>query len=387
MSPSDSSDLFISLPGDSRCPEENWACNMVAIETLEHQRRQVPTTCGPWEAIVCPKRTGICGSDMHILLGHTADPKSGFKSFVLGHESSGIVAKGGTVAVPARPGSGEMNSTDQARHVSGVTTANLDTCEFMRFAAAGLDGTLQGYYTLPADLYVARKPQSPVPVSSPTHTRTPLLIVFDQVLQAPRLAVNAVATVAEMRPTANVAVFGAGPVGLLTMAVARALGARRVIAIDVQQGRLDFARAYAATDVHLASPLQEGESKGDYSKRHAGIIKDKFVLGERGPSGIDLVLDCSGAEVCIQTGLWLVKRRGKYVQVGNSEVYINVPLRIVMMREINIKGSFRRLKVASPRLRPGYSFRDADKAFGTTKAGKGPDGRMAIKVIIEGPES
>lgn len=32
----------------------------------------------------------------------------------------------------------------------------------MRFAAAGLDGTLQGYYTLPADLYVARKPQSPV---------------------------------------------------------------------------------------------------------------------------------------------------------------------------------------------------------------------------------
>lgn len=142
------------------------------------------------------------------------------------------------------------------------------------------------------------------------------------------------------------------------MAVARALGARRVIAIDVQQGRLDFARAYAATDVHLASPLQEGESKGDYSKRHvstyststwgsgsqsrtgkqrpgpghdtdvslslmltpnfrqAGIIKDKFVLGERGPSGIDLVLDCSGAEVCIQTGLWLVKRRGKYVQVS-----------------------------------------------------------------------
>jgi hypothetical protein len=78
----------------------------------------------------------------------------------------------------------------RARHVSGVTTANLDTvrdtvsshctrlrlryptdaqCEFMRFAAAGLDGTLQGYYTLPADLYVAWKSQSPVPL---THTRT-----------------------------------------------------------------------------------------------------------------------------------------------------------------------------------------------------------------------
>lgn len=46
-------------------------------------------------------------------------------------------------------------------------------------------------------------------------------------------------------------VFGAGPVGLLCMAVAKALGARRVIAVDIQQERLDFAKSYAATDIYL----------------------------------------------------------------------------------------------------------------------------------------
>ena len=35
------------------------------------------------------------------------------------------------------------------------------------------------------------------------------------------------------------------------MAVAKALGARRVIAVDIQQERLDFAKSYAATDIYL----------------------------------------------------------------------------------------------------------------------------------------
>lgn len=35
------------------------------------------------------------------------------------------------------------------------------------------------------------------------------------------------------------------------MAVAKALGARRVIAVDIQQDRLDFAKSYAATDIYL----------------------------------------------------------------------------------------------------------------------------------------
>ena len=52
------------------------------------------------------------------------------------------------------------------------------------------------------------------------------------------------------------------------MAVAKALGARRILAIDVQPHRLEFAENYAATEVHVASPKLPGEDKTAYSKRH-----------------------------------------------------------------------------------------------------------------------
>jgi threonine dehydrogenase-like Zn-dependent dehydrogenase len=52
------------------------------------------------------------------------------------------------------------------------------------------------------------------------------------------------------------------------MAVAKALGARRILAVDIQPRRLEFAKDYAATDVHVASPKLPGEANMAYSKRH-----------------------------------------------------------------------------------------------------------------------
>lgn len=52
------------------------------------------------------------------------------------------------------------------------------------------------------------------------------------------------------------------------MAVAKALGARRILAIDVQPQRLEFAKQYVATDIHIATPKEAGETLRDYSKRH-----------------------------------------------------------------------------------------------------------------------
>ncbi|PYH92645.1 hypothetical protein BO71DRAFT_431688 [Aspergillus ellipticus CBS 707.79] len=206
----------------------------------------------------------------------------------------------------------------------------------------------------------------------------------------------AVHSVAKMPHNANVAVLGAGPVGLLTIAVAKALGARRILAIDVQPQRLEFAKQYAATDVHLAIPREAGEDMMTYSKRHGKHIMEKFGFGE--PSeGIDLVIECSGAEVCVQTGIWIVKRRGTCVQVGAGPANNLIPMSIFVNKEVKLIGSLR--------YGPGcyalaidlitswlillflrrFAFADANEAFKTTKAGLGPDGKMAIKTIIDGP--
>lgn len=65
------------------------------------------------------------------------------------------------------------------------------------------------------------------------------------------MATHAVANIGGMRTGWNVLITGAGPVGLLAMAVAKGLGAGKVIAVDINEQRLDFAKQYAATDTYI----------------------------------------------------------------------------------------------------------------------------------------
>lgn len=100
------------------------------------------------------------------------------------------------------------------------------------------------------------------------------------------------------------------------MAVAKALGASRIIAIDIVPSRLEFAKSYAATQTFVPPPQNEGESKLDFSKRSAAQMKEQLGIEDRGPKAIDLVIDASGAEVSIQTALAVVKSGGVHIQVS-----------------------------------------------------------------------
>jgi D-xylulose reductase len=107
----------------------------------------------------------------------------------------------------------------------------------MVFAATppSVHGTLARYFKLPADM-LHRLPDS----------------VTDEdgaMMEPLAVAVHSVHTLGQCRSNDVVFVFGAGPVGLLCMAVAKAIGARRVVAVDINQARLDFAKSYAATDI------------------------------------------------------------------------------------------------------------------------------------------
>ena len=140
------------------------------------------------------------------------------------------------------------------------------------------------------------------------------------------VGIHSVSTIAQLRANQSIAIFGAGPVGLLCMAVAKALGASRIVAIDIVQSRLDFAKEYAATDTFLPPKPNEGESKKDYSQRVAAEIKQTLGIEERGPSALDVVLDASGAEVCIQMAFLIAKAGGTLVQVSYHATYRRPPL-------------------------------------------------------------
>ena len=155
------------------------------------------------------------------------------------------------------------------------------------------------------------------------------------------VAIHSIANIAQLRSSQHVVVFGAGPVGLLCMAVAKALGAGRVIAVDIVPSRLEFAKSYAATDVYVPPKFEQGETKMQYSERNAKLMKEQLGIEERGRTAIDLVVDASGAEVSIQTGILVARQGGKFVQVGMGAPEIVIPVTTLLIKELEFKGSFR----------------------------------------------
>jgi D-xylulose reductase len=98
--------------------------------------------------------------------------------------------------------------------------------------------------------------------------------------------------------------------------VARALGAERIIAVDIVPSRLEFAKSYVATDTFKPPTPKDGEPKLVFSRRSADQMKEQLCIQSRGTKAIDLVVDTSGAEVSIQTALEIVKFGGTHVQVS-----------------------------------------------------------------------
>ncbi len=136
------------------------------------------------------------------------------------------------------------------------------------------------------------------------------------------VGVHAIYRLGSFRANQSVAVFGCGPIGLVCMAVAKALGASRIIAVDINPSRLEFAEAYAATDVFLPPELKQGESNVDFSRRSAVCMKKELGIEDRGQHAIDLVVDASGAEVSIQTAFHIVMSGGTFVQVNCNTSFL-----------------------------------------------------------------
>lgn len=129
------------------------------------------------------------------------------------------------------------------------------------------------------------------------------------------VGVHSVSNLGNFKFGQSIAVFGCGPVGLLCMAVAKALGAKRIIAADIVPSRLEFAKSYVGAEPYRPLSPNKDEVKLDYSKRNAENMKNTLGIEDRGANAIDLVIDASGAEVSIQTALYVVGTGGTMVQV------------------------------------------------------------------------
>ncbi|MCJ1472325.1 hypothetical protein MMC13_000972 [Lambiella insularis] len=154
----------------------------------------------------------------------------------------------------------------------------------------------------------------------------------------------------------KVVVFGAGTVGLLCAAVARAFGAEKVICVDIVDRRLTYAKGYAATGTFKPDPVIS-------PKRNAEWLIKEQELGV----GADVVMEASGAEPSIQTGVHVLRKGGSYVQGGMGKRTIDFPIATMVEKELKMSGCFR------------YGSGDYDVAMSLLRAG-----RLSVKELITG---
>ncbi|KEZ45933.1 L-arabinitol 4-dehydrogenase [Scedosporium apiospermum] len=338
-------------------------------EDLTFEERPIPKLKNDHEVLVAVNYTGICGSDVHYWLhgaiGHfvVKDP------MVLGHESAGTVVETGSAVKSLKVGDRvALEPGYPCRHCLNCLGGRYNLCPEMRFAATPpYDGTLTGFWVAPADFCY----------------KLPDNVSLQEGAMVEPLAVGVhIVKQGGVKPGDSVVIMGAGPVGLLCAAVARAFGASKVVSVDIVPSKLEVAKEIAATHTYISQRLPAQEN--------AKALIEQCDLGE----GADVVIDASGAEPSIQASLHVVKTGGTYVQGGMGKSDITFPIMALCIKEVTMKGSFRYssgdYRLAVQLLGSGLvdvkkfisgvvPFKDAEKAFEKVKEGQ------VIKILIAGP--
>lgn len=252
---------------------------------------------------------GICGTDLHIY----HDEFKTQPPVVLGHELSGEVAAVGNKVEGLTPGT--RVTTETYFSTCGVCrycrTGHENLCLARRSIGSGVNGGFTNFVVVPAE-NVHPLPEN---LSFEAGALTePLACVVHGVLSTPTVRPGDVAVIA-----------GPGAIGLLTLQVVKAAGATVVVlGTNADAGRLELAKSLGVD--HTLNVQQEDPDT---------LIRELTLEGH----GADVVYECSGAGPAAQQLLELVRRRGRYVQIGLFGKAVAWDLDQVCYKELIVTGS------------------------------------------------
>ena len=248
--------------------------------------REVPVPqIGPRDVLIKVRATSICGTDLH---SYRWDPwaQSRIKPpLIVGHEFCGDVVAVGR----------EVRTVKEGDYVSVESHIVCGTCAYCRTGRGHLcpntqiigvdrDGSWAEYVAVPAEN------AWPNPPDLPPHIAT-LQENFG----------NAVHTAFAIDLRAKkVLVTGCGPVGIMAIAVARAIGARAIFATDITDYRLDLARKMGA-DVTINAQRED-------------VVQRILELTDG--EGVDAWMEMSGAPAALAQGFQVLKPGGEVALLG-----------------------------------------------------------------------
>ncbi len=275
---------------------------------LEFQDVPIPEP-GVGEVLLKNRCVAICGTDLHIYNWDAWSQHRVQTPRIIGHEFAAEVAALGP----------EVHHTKVGEYVSGeghLVCGRCDNCRtglgHVCYSWKGIgydvDGVFAEYFVLPERNIWKNDPELPPHVAA---VQDPLG--------------NAIHTVFRTDCVAKtVVVFGDGPVGLLAVAILKAIGAARIIVFGLDNDyRLGLARQAGADDVVKVTEHDPVE----------------YVMGATGGFGADVVLEIAGARASIQAAIKSAKLGGEVVMIGipNSDIPVNFAEDVVF-RSLSIYG-------------------------------------------------
>ncbi len=260
---------------------------------------------GPGEVLIRVLRSGICGSDVHFV--HDAWAATAFRPIILGHEAVGVVAAHGSGSgAPPVDTRVSIHPVLACGACDRCLAGRAQICRDRRVLGMDLDGTFAEYVAVPASSLV------PVPDG-----------VSDELAA---IATDAIATAFHaarrglVGPGRRVVIWGAGGLGLQAVAIARALGADEVIAVDPRA---------AARDRALLTGADEA------------LHPDGALAAVTARGGADTALEFAGTADAAALAVRSLTDGGRAVLVGAGDGHVDGGRLVSFaMREREVVGSY-----------------------------------------------
>lgn len=275
---------------------------------IEVQDVQEPEV-GPGEVKIEVKAAGVCGTDVHIY----HDKFMISPPVILGHEFCGVIREVGKNVTEFK--AGDRVTSETAARVCGkcrfCRTGNYNLCPGRKGLGYGVDGAF-------AKFCVVREQM--------VHLLPDNVDFISGALCEPlSCCVHGTVEQTGVEVGERVVIVGPGPIGLLSSQISRTEGAYVIVlGLSVDEQRLALARELGAdlvVNIEKESPEQ--------------IIKD-LTKGY----GADIVLECSGVAAGARLGLSLVRKKGKFTQMGLFGKPVNINFEDIAYKELKVTGFF-----------------------------------------------
>jgi L-iditol 2-dehydrogenase len=286
----------------------------LVLEAYNHlEYKEVPEPqIGPEDVLIQVRACGICGSDVHGLDGSTGRR---IPPLIMGHEASGVIADvGGKVTGWGKGDRVTFDSTIYCGKCYFCLRGRTNLCDNRRVLGVSCgeyrqDGAFAEYVAVPQHILY----------------RLPEGLSFEQaaMVEAVSVAFHAVErTPISLNDTA--VVVGTGMIGLLVVQTLRLAGCGHIVAVDLDQDRLDLA-------------CRLGADEGLRSDRDDVLAQVRERTGGR---GADVAFEVVGITPTFKLAVECLRKGGELTLIGNLSPTAELLLQSVVTRELSLNGTY-----------------------------------------------